>query len=152
MKKTSIPHAANNTKYQIMRFPNNIVAVDYTNQTYFELSESELRSCTKTTNSTTWMCLPPAISKITENSTFIIDEIFQKHPCSPCPVIEMKVMGILWRKLKRSVVTQYELTFCCKESDCDENCRLETSYWIILIWVPARLNYVRLPQRKSVKI
>lgn len=74
------------------------MAIDYDSQLYFQLTDEELRSCTKIDNKT-YVCSPLVIRNIDNNPNCIIDEIYERREQSTCPIRKNALNTTIWKQL-----------------------------------------------------
>lgn len=86
-----------NGTYWEMDITNDILAIDYNNQQYFQLTHNEMKSCIQ--RKTTYLCSPPAVKNMETSPNCIIDDIYQRHQNKKCKIRRCTITGINWIQL-----------------------------------------------------
>ncbi|XP_050303261.1 uncharacterized protein LOC126741032 [Anthonomus grandis grandis] len=89
-------HVENNS-YWSLDIPNDILAVDYNNQQYFELSHNELTACIH--RSSHYLCSPTTVRNIDASPNCVIDEIYQRHQGNSCNITKHNLHTTIWKQL-----------------------------------------------------
>ncbi|XP_031359034.1 uncharacterized protein LOC116182632 [Photinus pyralis] len=98
MKVTPIPIKIENSTFWTLNVNEEMLAVDYNNQLYFEISNEEFKDCLQT-NKHNFICAPTMVKKIEENKNCIIDEVYNRTEINQCNIQQHEIQGLIWKQL-----------------------------------------------------
>ena len=98
MKVTPVPLKILNGSYWTLEVPNEIIAVDYNSQLYFQISDSDLRNCWQREDHN-YLCNPTSVQNIENSPNCIVDEIYQRTDDTSCKIVKYKITSIIWKQL-----------------------------------------------------
>lgn len=100
MKVTPIPIRFEGDQYWIPKVTNNILAINYNIQRYYEISDAELRRCL-TLEKHFFITSPTVVHSIEHNPNCIIDQIYDRADKYHCPVQKITTTSIKWKQLSK---------------------------------------------------
>jgi len=98
IKATPIPLKMTNNCYWTLEITNNYIAIDYNAQTYFQLTKEEFEQCPNLEHHL-FLCSPDVVRNIDEDSSCLIDEIYQRPNGKQCNTFEHTVQSTVWKQL-----------------------------------------------------
>ncbi|XP_031346826.1 uncharacterized protein LOC116173472 [Photinus pyralis] len=98
MKITSIPIKIENTTFWTLESINGVLAVDYNNQQYFEMTNEEFKESIKIAKHK-FVCAPTVVKKIEENPNCIINEMYNRTEKNQCSIQQHHFQDIVWKQL-----------------------------------------------------
>ena len=98
LKTTPIPLNITQGSYWILNIPNEILAVDYNSQLYFQLTEKEFKESIHI-GQELYICSPTTTRSLEESPSCIIDEIYQRTDNTTCHVQKNSIQSVIWKQL-----------------------------------------------------
>lgn len=97
-KVTAIPSNPENDTLTMLVLPDNLLAINFNSQLYFEVSNHEFEKCKKKT-SNSYLCTPKMVQHIETNPNCIIDIMFHRQPAIQCPAQIFHINQTIWKPL-----------------------------------------------------
>ncbi|CAH1114773.1 unnamed protein product [Psylliodes chrysocephalus] len=98
IRVTPTPFYLANGSYYLLDISRNLIAIDYNNNLYFELSEEEINHCIPVPNHQ-YICSPSAVRNIETSPNCVIDEIYERPGRNYCHVRQFSTSSIVWQQL-----------------------------------------------------
>lgn len=100
IKITPVPYRINKNEYAVAEVSSSFLAVDYNNQQYFEVSDTELGAC-NLLKKYTFLCNQGVVSQIGINDNCVIDHLYRRKTTNVCPLRKICISNITWKHLYR---------------------------------------------------
>ncbi|CAH1101873.1 unnamed protein product [Psylliodes chrysocephalus] len=98
IRVTPTPFHLANGSYYLLDISRNLIAIDYNNNLYFELSEEEINHYLPVPNHQ-YICSPSAVRNIETSPNCVIDEIYERPGRNYCHVRKFSTSSVVWQQL-----------------------------------------------------